>query len=151
MDTYRGARQICWLRHWSKMALLSLKEHVKVVTSTKKDPEDALRHEHLFPRKQTIEKLFTLNPPTIEKIQEILSVNIGVVVTVKEEKQLVKEGVFEDPWKRYRDAGIEWEEIDDCGAELYENVLDLNTIMKCEEKEKKKQVSFTTGDDILKG
>ena len=35
-------------------------------------------------------------------------------------------------------------------VELYENVLDLNTITKFEEKEKKKKVSFSTADDILK-
>ncbi len=36
-------------------------------------------------------------------------------------------------------------------VELYENVLDLNTITRYEEKEKKKKVSFTTAEDILKG
>jgi len=35
-------------------------------------------------------------------------------------------------------------------VDLYENVLDLNTITRYEEKEKKKKVSFTTADDILK-
>ena len=35
-------------------------------------------------------------------------------------------------------------------VELYENVLDLNTITRFEEKEKKKKVSFSTADDILK-
>jgi hypothetical protein len=35
-------------------------------------------------------------------------------------------------------------------VELYENVVDLNTITKFEEKEKKKKVSFTTAEDILK-
>ncbi len=35
--------------------------------------------------------------------------------------------------------------------DLYENVLDLNTIKKYEEREKKKKVSFTTAEDILKG
>ena len=35
--------------------------------------------------------------------------------------------------------------------ELYENILDLNTITRYEEKEKKKKVSFTTAEDILKG
>ncbi len=35
-------------------------------------------------------------------------------------------------------------------VELYENVLDLNTITRYEEKEKKKKVSFTTAEDILK-
>lgn len=35
-------------------------------------------------------------------------------------------------------------------VELYENVLDLNTITKFEEKEKKKKVSFSTADYILK-
>ena len=34
--------------------------------------------------------------------------------------------------------------------ELYENVLDLHTIKKYEGKEKKKKVSFTTAEDILK-
>jgi len=35
-------------------------------------------------------------------------------------------------------------------TDLYENVLDLNTITKFEEKEKKKKVSFSTAEDILK-
>lgn len=35
-------------------------------------------------------------------------------------------------------------------VELYENVLDLNTITEFEEKEKKKKVSFSTANDILK-
>jgi len=35
--------------------------------------------------------------------------------------------------------------------DLYENVLDLNTIKRYEEREKKKKVSFTTAEDILKG
>ena len=34
--------------------------------------------------------------------------------------------------------------------ELYENILDLNTITRYEEREKKKKVSFSTADDILK-
>lgn len=35
-------------------------------------------------------------------------------------------------------------------VELYENVLDLNTITRYEEREMKKKVSFSTADDILK-
>ena len=35
-------------------------------------------------------------------------------------------------------------------ADLYENVLDLNTITRFEEKEKKRKISFSTADDILK-
>ena len=34
-------------------------------------------------------------------------------------------------------------------VELYESVMDLNTITKYEEKEKKEKVSFTTAEDIL--
>jgi len=34
--------------------------------------------------------------------------------------------------------------------DLYENVLDLNTINKFEEREKKKKVSFSKAEDILK-
>jgi len=34
-------------------------------------------------------------------------------------------------------------------VELYENVVDLNTIKKYEEKEKKKKVSFSRAEDIL--
>ncbi len=36
-------------------------------------------------------------------------------------------------------------------VDLYENVLDLNTITRYEEKEKKKKVSFYSAADILKG
>lgn len=35
--------------------------------------------------------------------------------------------------------------------ELYENILDLNTIKKYEEKEKKKKTSFFIAEDILRG
>ena len=35
-------------------------------------------------------------------------------------------------------------------VDLYENVLDLNTITRYEERETKKKVSFSTADDILK-
>ncbi len=35
-------------------------------------------------------------------------------------------------------------------VDLYENVLDLNTITRYEEREKKKKVSFSTAADILK-
>jgi len=33
-------------------------------------------------------------------------------------------------------------------VDLYENVLDLNTITRYEEREKKKKVSFSTADDF---
>jgi len=35
--------------------------------------------------------------------------------------------------------------------ELYENILDLNTIKKYEGKEKKKKTSFFTTEDVLRG
>lgn len=98
-------------KYWSNGALKSLKKHDgKVVTSISIDPVYALRHEHLFPRKQTIELMLALDSPDAESVSHYLKNNIGVVVTVEEDSRLSKNGNFEDPWQRYRDANIEWQE-----------------------------------------
>lgn len=97
-------------KYWSEGALESLKKHDgKVVTSKAVDPTYALRHEHRFPRKQTIELLLGLEQPTLDSVNKLLELNIGVVVTVEEDSRLSKIGVQEDPWQRYRDAGIKWQ------------------------------------------
>jgi len=103
---YKGCR--CW----SHGALESLKKHNdKVVTSTSVDPTHALRHEHLFPRKQTIELLLELDLINKQSVLEILKLNIGVVVTVSEDSRLSKLGNKNNPWQRYIDANIEWQEV----------------------------------------
>lgn len=55
---YRGCR------YWSLGALASRKTHGGVVTNRARRGGEALRHEHLFPRKQLIDKLFSLDDPT---------------------------------------------------------------------------------------
>ncbi|MDY6979930.1 MAG: hypothetical protein SV201_08620 [Pseudomonadota bacterium] len=103
-------------RYWSKGALESLDKHNgKVVTNKTIDPTHALRHEHLFPRKDTIDLLFELDSPTIDAVSNILELNIGVVVTVEEDSRLSKKGNREDVWKRYRDANILVEQKGDGG------------------------------------
>jgi len=99
-------------KHWSDGALESLKKHNnKVITSKSIDPTHALRHEHLFPRKQSIELLLSLTSPTLESVDDLLKLNIGVVVTVEEDSRLSKIGNQNDPWQRYRDANITWQAL----------------------------------------
>jgi len=96
-------------RYWSVSAIESRKKHGAIVTSYPKVGGDALRHEHLFPRAQLIERLFSLTDPTTESIRaELTRLNIGVVVTEREHRLLSDEGALNDPWKRYRIAGVEW-------------------------------------------
>jgi len=100
-------------RHWSKAAWKSYNKHGEPVTSKSKyGDDDALRHEHLFPRNDTIELLFKLDEPDLESVLDHLKRNIGVVVTVREDNRLAKKGNPEDPWQRYRNANIEWQEIE---------------------------------------
>lgn len=99
-------------KFWSEGAIESLKKHNdKVVTSKAVDPTHALRHEHLFPRKQTIELLLAIEKPTLEAVNKLLANNIGVVVTVEEDARLSKIGNQSTPWQRYIDAGIKWWEV----------------------------------------
>lgn len=97
--------------YWSEKAIESHKEHGRVVTSRRDHPEDALVHEHLVPRNETITMLLNLDTPTQNQIKEILSLNIGVVVTAGEDSTLPKKGTINDPWQRYRDADIKWVEM----------------------------------------
>lgn len=72
-DKYLGCR------FWSTGALESLSNNGKVVTRQTVCGDDALRHEHLFPRKQLIAKLFSISDPTVTKVREILDrLNIAV-------------------------------------------------------------------------
>lgn len=99
-------------KYWSEGALESLKKHNgKVVTSKSVDPTHALRHEHIFPRKQTIELLLALGSPALDSVNKYLEHNIGVVVTVDEDSRLSKIGNPNDPWQRYRDANIKWRKM----------------------------------------
>jgi hypothetical protein len=62
----------------------------------------------LFPRYETIKLLLDLDAPTAEAVSEYLALNIGVIVTVEEDALLSKHGDKNDPWQRYRDAGVKW-------------------------------------------
>ena len=96
-------------KYWTDGALESLKKHNdKVVTNKKIDPTHALRHEHIFPKKETIQRLLNLTDITQETVNDMLKLNIGVIVTVEEDSRLSNNGNLSDPWQRYRDANITW-------------------------------------------
>ena len=99
-------------KYWSDGALESLERHNnKVVTSKKVDPTHALRHEHIYPKKETIQRLLNIPQPEPNTVNEILKLNIGVIVTVEEDSRLSRKGNLDDPWQRYRDANITWQEM----------------------------------------
>lgn len=95
-------------RYWSDGTKKSLEKHGKVLTNKNICGDDALRHEHLFPRKQLITKLFSVENPKIGQIRQILDrLNIAVIVTIEEDKLLGKiPGDENNPWKRYELAGV---------------------------------------------
>jgi hypothetical protein len=95
-------------RYWSEGAIQSEKRYGKVITNKNLCGGDALRHEHLFPRKQLIIKLFSIEKPDIREVREILDrLNIAVIVTIDEDKLLGRiEGNESNPWKRYENAGV---------------------------------------------
>lgn len=86
-----------------------------------------LRHEHAVPRKVVIQMLTDLESPSVESVRRICeSFLIGVVVTKLEDdilnlqyKSAMPQGFydqtgpeFEDPWLRYKQAGIKYRAID---------------------------------------
>jgi hypothetical protein len=98
---YRGCR------FWSQGACASREKHGRIITDKKGCDGEAVLHEHLFPRGQLIEKLFSLDSPSVEEVRSLLGhLNIGVVISVEEDRRLAPEGVESDPWERYRQAGI---------------------------------------------
>ena len=98
-------------RYWSVNALRSHQNHGRVVTNASQFPTDALRHEHLVPRHQLTNLLLDLEGPTDDRVRGVLEqLNIGVVVTVAEHALLANTGDAADPWRRYRTAGVEWED-----------------------------------------
>ena len=98
-------------RYWSEGAIKSFERYGDAITSKHVCGGDALQHEHLFPLKQLINKLFSINNPTETTVMELLSkLNIAVIVTVDEHKFLHKiEGDENNPWTRYEKAGIKVE------------------------------------------
>jgi len=114
-DKYDGCR------YWTEGALQSRERHGKAVTDERLVGSDALRHEHLFPRKQLIERLFALDVPDVPDETAVADVralldryNIAVIVTLEEDRRLPREGDPDDPWERYRGVGIAWREVH-CG------------------------------------
>ena len=95
-------------RYWSEGAVNSFKRHGDIITNRNICGGEALQHEHLFPLKQLIDKLFVISDPTEIKVKELLSkLNIAVIVTIDEHKLLHKfEGDENNPWTRYEKAGI---------------------------------------------
>ncbi len=93
-------------RYWSEGAIKSFERYGD--TSKRVCGSDALQHEHVFPLKQLINKLFLVNTPTEVKVSELLSkLNIAVIVTINEHGLLHKiEGDENNPWMRYEKAGI---------------------------------------------
>lgn len=104
-DKYNGCR------YWSVGAIESFNRHGKAITSINAVGGDALRHEHLFPRKHLIDKLLLVEEPTVPIVKEFLDkLNIAVIVTVNEDKLLGNDpGDESDPWSRYNQAGIKVE------------------------------------------
>lgn len=101
-------------RYWSVGTLASKQKYGRLVTSKVRYGEDALRHEHLFPRQQQIAALFEIEDPVVEEVRARLDqLNIGVVVTEAEHRRLAKQGEEADPWNRYRKAGLAWEDQHD--------------------------------------
>jgi hypothetical protein len=105
-STGDGKYQGC--RYWSTGAMDSVKRHGKPRTNKRKYGEDALRHEHLFPRNELVDFLLEQTATDAVSIRRILDrLNIGVVVTIREDNRLPKEVDAEDPWTRYRTVGVE--------------------------------------------
>lgn len=53
--------------------------------------------------------LFQLEDPSPEGVRELMDrLNVGVVVTVREDARLPADGDAADPWRRYASAGITW-------------------------------------------
>jgi len=103
----RGKYDGC--RYWSTGALKSRERHKEVVQSRQKYGDDALRHEHVFPRKELILKLFDLPDPQPSQVQSLVErLNLGCVVTVSEDRKLPRKGTEPDPWDRYRVVGVSW-------------------------------------------
>ncbi len=96
-------------RYWSEGACQSFTRYGKVITSRSRIGNDALRHEHLYPRKQLTNDLFSIDEPNAAEVQGLLEqLNIAVIVTCGEHQRLSPEGSSHDPWERYRKAGIMW-------------------------------------------
>ena len=98
--------------HWSKMAIMQ----------DKVNPRAKLRHEHAVPKKVVIELLMNLEPPTLDRVWDILNrFLIGVVVTPEEDAVLnsefsskmppefydPKNPRYQDPLLRYKRYNIE--------------------------------------------
>lgn len=91
---YRGCR------FWTADALASMRKHGRLVTSKLRYGDEALSHEHLYPRQQQIAALFERDDPSPERVRARLDqLNIGVVVTEAEHRRLPKEG---NGWARLR-------------------------------------------------
>ncbi len=97
---------------WTKAARASFVRFGRRVTSVQLAGDDALRHEHAYPRKELVDGLFALVAPTPNEVAGFLeSHNIGVVVTAEEARRLDEHaGTRDDPFLRYRLAAVELEE-----------------------------------------
>ncbi|HEY3927900.1 MAG TPA: hypothetical protein VGL89_05975 [Candidatus Koribacter sp.] len=74
-------------------------------------------HEHLFPRKDMINILTSMDAIESEQLRKQLErFNIGVVITIGEHKQLSPSGTHDDPWERYRAVGVVWSDLSESGT-----------------------------------
>jgi len=97
-------------RYWTPGAMAAYQKHGRVVRK-KDNPSEMLQHEHLTPKRIVISYLLKLENPTVEAVRRILDMyNVGVVVTKAEHVRL-DNLMYDDPWDRYRRAGLEWVDL----------------------------------------
>lgn len=107
-----AAGKIHGCRYWSTGALRSYEKHKKIVRK-QDSPSEMLQHEHLTPKSVMIRYLLSLSNPTVEQVRRVLDeYNIGVVITKEEHGRLSATATPDDPWNRYRQAGVEWVDME---------------------------------------
>jgi hypothetical protein len=97
---------------WSVAAIESFHRHGGVVTSVAKFGGDALRHDHMLPRRVVLPRLLALDGGEQLVRAELDRLNVGAVITAREDYCLTElglraEGDPNDLEKRYRQAGID--------------------------------------------
>ena len=94
---------------WSKDAIASCEKH-GLNTQKAKIHEDALRYEHVVPKKTLIEELLSRKHAERTRIEGVFRLSIGAVVTHGEHTQLDTKAPFKDfqdkPLLRYKQAKI---------------------------------------------
>jgi hypothetical protein len=103
-----AAGKIHGCHYWSAGAIASYQKYGRI-TRKRDSATEMLQHEHLIPKRELVGHLLRIEPLTREEVQAFLdSYDIGVVVTKEEHDRLSPRGTPDDPWARYRDAGVAW-------------------------------------------